>query len=83
MITKVEGFFIPDLKNPEVNKFEVFVPRMSAKAEREYIAKVVGTDDFKISNRTKARIPLNLDIMTAIEDNIADIADFFKENEEE
>lgn len=83
LVTKVEGFFIPDLSNPEINKFELFVPRMSAKEEREYISSCVGTEDYKVSSRKKARFPLELDVIGAIENSVAEIADFFKEHDDE
>lgn len=83
LITRVEGFYVPDPKNPEINFFTVFVPRMKAKEEREYIESVVGTKNFTVSTRLKARFPLELDVMSAINSSIPEIADYFKENETE
>lgn len=83
LITKIDGFFIPNLDNPEIHKFTAYVPRMSAKDEREYLESYVGTKDYKVSSRIKARFPLELDILSAIESNIEDIAEHFAENIEE
>ena len=83
LIKRVEGFIVPNPKKAEVKLFTVFVPRMSNKAEREYIADYLGEKNFTVTETLKARIPIEIDVISAIENNIDRIADFFKENEED
>lgn len=83
LVTRVEGFFIPDIKNPEINVFKAYVPRMTAKEEKNYLSNYLGTDSYTVTGRLKARFPLEFDVIKAIENSIEEIADFFTENEEE